>query len=152
MSLTTDSHEAWNSGTRPDGQHEKYVILSADERAKGFVRPVRTRYRHIGRPGPRFELVDLTDEQRERHRDFGYVKFEPYPESEHPITGQFWTQEQLVDRGCGTVTTMAVEIAETYARNPSFYGGTFCAGCGTHLSVGSDGEFVWEGTEERVGT
>lgn len=53
--------------------------------------------------------------------------------------------------GCGTVTTMGLAIAETYARDPSFYGGTFCCGCGTHLPVGADGEFVWDdGT--RVGT
>jgi hypothetical protein len=29
------------------GQHESYWVLSADERAKGFVRPVRRSYRHV---------------------------------------------------------------------------------------------------------
>ena len=31
---------------RPDGQQKGYVVLSAEERAKGFVRPVRQAYRH----------------------------------------------------------------------------------------------------------
>ena len=44
---------------------------------------------------------------------------------------------------CGTVTTMARPIAETYAATPSFYGATFCVGCRTHLPVGAYGEFVW---------
>lgn len=29
------------------GQHKAYWVLSAEERAKGFVRPVRTSYRHL---------------------------------------------------------------------------------------------------------
>ena len=53
---------------------------------------------------------------------------------------------------CGTVTWMADKIAETYAANPSFYGATYCAGCKDHFPVGADGEFVWDGTSEKVGT
>lgn len=53
---------------------------------------------------------------------------------------------------CGTVTTMGNTIAATYARDPHFYGGTFCCGCGAHFPVGMNGEFVWDGTNERVGT
>src|SRR3990167_5249092 len=30
----------------PVGQHRSYVVLAADERAKGFVRPYRDRYMH----------------------------------------------------------------------------------------------------------
>jgi hypothetical protein len=47
---------------------------------------------------------------------------------------------------------MADKIAETYAANPSFYGATYCAGCKDHFPVGADGEFVWDGTSEKVGT
>jgi hypothetical protein len=57
-----------------------------------------------------------------------------------------------VGRGCGAVTTMHVAIAETYARDPAFYGATFCVRCKAHYPVGKDGEFVWEGTTEKVGT
>jgi hypothetical protein len=45
--------------------------------------------------------------------------------------------------GCGTVTSMADALAETYARDPSFYGATYCGGCRTHLRVGAYGEFLW---------
>jgi hypothetical protein len=53
---------------------------------------------------------------------------------------------------CGVVTTMGLALAETYARDPHFYSGTFCCGCGTHFPVGENGEFTWDGTDERVGT
>lgn len=138
----------------PDGQHADHWVLSAEERAKGFVRPVRRSYRHVGIRGHQYELRDLTAEELERYRQFGYVKFEPYPMDERPRTGRFWTQEQLdkVGKGCGVVTTMGVAIAETYARRPGFYGSTFCCGCGKYLPVGEGGEFVWDGTDERVGS
>ena len=83
------------------GMQKGYVVLSAEERAKGFVRPVRRSYVH---------------------------------------------------EKCGCVTTMALSLAETYARDPSFYSGTFCCSCRAHFPVGADGEFVWKGTTERVGT
>jgi hypothetical protein len=88
----------------PVEMHDVYLVLSEDERAKEFVRPVRTSYIH--------------DE------DLG---------------------------GCGAVTTMAQEIAETYARNPFFYGATYCVGCSKHRPVGVFGEFYWDGTKELVG-
>jgi hypothetical protein len=136
------------------GQHSSYWILSDEERAKGFVRPVRLSYRHVGLPAPKQPLRDLTAEEHERYDRFGYVKFEAYPESESSATGRFWTQAEIdkIGKGCGTVTTMARAIAETYARDPNFYGSTFCVGCGDHRRVGAVGEFVWEGTNERVGT
>jgi hypothetical protein len=83
------------------GQHGAYWVLTEEERAKGFVRPVRESYVH---------------------------------------------------KSCGTVTRMSRAIAETYARDPRFYGATFCVGCRGHYPVGEAGEFVWEGTDERVGT
>lgn len=83
------------------GMQRGYVVLSEDERAKGFVRPVRRSYVHAK---------------------------------------------------CGVVTTMGHALAETYARNPQFYSGTFCCGCGKHFPVGEDGEFTWDGTTEKVGT
>jgi hypothetical protein len=53
---------------------------------------------------------------------------------------------------CGGMTSMPQSIAETYARAPAFYGATFCARCGNYFPVGADGEFVWDGTSEKVGT
>jgi hypothetical protein len=52
---------------------------------------------------------------------------------------------------CGTVTTMGLKIAKTYARDPTFYSGTFCVACGKHFPIGANGNFVWDdGT--KVGT
>jgi hypothetical protein len=78
---------------RPNGQQEGYVVLSPEERAKGFVKPVRRSYTH---------------------------------------------------RKCGVLTTMGRSLAETYARDPNFYSGTFCCGCGTHFNLD---EFDWEDGE-----
>jgi hypothetical protein len=80
------------------GQQRDYVVLSQEERAKGFVRPVRRSYVH---------------------------------------------------KQCGTVTKMALSIAETYARDPKFYSHTFCVGCRTHLPVG---EFLWDETDIPIGS
>jgi hypothetical protein len=138
------------------GQHTDYWVLSAEERAKGFVEPVRKSYRHVGISGPKpGALRDLNAEEKERYGKYDYVKFETYEKGhKSAAVGRFWTQTQLdsVGKGCGAVTSMSSTIAETYARQPEFYGSTFCVNCGTHLRVGEDGEFVWEGTRQRVGT
>lgn len=47
--------------------------------------------------------------------------------------------------GCGVVTRMGVALSETYARDPNFYGATYCVGCRMHKRVGEDGEFYWVG-------
>lgn len=139
---------------KPVQQHEVYLVLSDEERAKGFVRPVRRSYLHVGIAGPKYPLRDLTAEELEQHAAHGYAKYEVYPAGESPVVGRYWTQAQLdsVGKGCGTLTTMGQALAETYAREPGFYGATYCCGCGMHLKVGEDGEFVWDGTQERVGT
>lgn len=89
--------------TEPTGLAPAYLVLSEDERAKGFVRPVRRSYVHAQELG-----------------------------------------------GCGALTTMAQALAETYARDPRFYGATFCVGCGMHRPVGEVGEFVWDGPYDPV--
>jgi hypothetical protein len=78
---------------RGDGQQRGYVVLSAEERAKGFVKPVRRSYIH---------------------------------------------------QKCGTLTTMGRALCETYARDPRFYSGTFCCGCGAHFNLD---QFHWEDGE-----
>lgn len=140
-------HKEINPAT---GMQKGYVVLSEEERAKGFVRPVRYSYKHAG-VRPKYETRPLTQKEEELFRAFKYVAYEEYPPTdESGATGMYWTAKQLAS-GCGAVTTMAVNIAQTYARNPKFYGSTFCCGCGTHFPVGEGGEFVWDGTEERVG-
>lgn len=149
--LTTDPKDprlGHGADESPVPQHEVYLVLSKEERKKGFVRPYRDSYRHVGEK-PKYSLRDLTDEEKERYGSENYVKFEVYPESMSPRTGRFWTQKQLDNKGCGTVTKMGRELSETYARNPHFYGATYCVGCQMHRPVR---EFVWDVDGETVGS
>lgn len=65
-----------------------------------------------------------------------------------------------VHETCGASTTMGQAIAETYARDPYYYGSTYCATCQNHFPVGMNGEFVWQvpreetplGETDKVGT
>ena len=122
-SPVTDDHKEINIQT---GQQKGYVVLSEEERAKGFIKPLRHSYIHVGPAGPRFSLRDLTEAEQERFKDlpeeYRYIKYEKFPEEE---SGRYWTQKLLdsVDKGCGTRTTMNTALAETYARRPDFYGG-----------------------------
>jgi hypothetical protein len=139
-SLTTDPNDPRLKVGSP--QHEAYLVLSEEERAKGFVRPLRDSYKHVG-TRPKYPTRELTPEEHERYNvalGCDYAAYEPYPESERPVTGRYWTARQLRS-GCGVITTMAREIAATYARNPKFYGSTYCVGCAVHLPVE---EFAWE--------
>jgi len=81
----------------PNGQQTGYVVLTPEERAKGFVKPLRDSYVH---------------------------------------------------RNCGASTKMGRSIAETYARDPRFYSGTFCVRCGEHFPLI---QFVWQGGGELDG-
>lgn len=83
---------------RADGQQKGYVVLTPEERAKGFVKPVRRSYTH---------------------------------------------------KPCGGITTMGVALAETYARDPNFYSGTFCCECGKHFPLD---QFNWEPDGEPMDT
>lgn len=154
MSTTTDPKDprlvsGIDSGPRP--QNEAYLVLSVDERVKGFVRPLRFAYKHVGLQAPKYPLSDLADEQKTDLGRYDYVKFEKYPESESPVTGRYWTQSQLdsIHKGCNAVTTVSLEIAETYARDPFFYGATYCAQCQMHRPVA---EFVWIDDDTVVGS
>lgn len=83
----------------PVPQAEVYLVLSAEERAKGFVRPLRRSYLHV--------------------------------------------------KGCGAKTTMGLALCETYAREPTFYGSTYCVNCSMHRPVS---EFVWDEDGAVVGS
>ena len=141
------------SEKRSDGQYKDHWVLPASERDKGFVRPVRLEYKHVGPPGPQSVLIDLAESEIEHYKQYGYIKFEKYLKNHHAV-GRYWTQEQIdrVGSGCNTVTTMPQDCAETYARQPGFYGSTFCVNCGEYFPVGESGEFIWLDDETRVGT
>lgn len=81
------------------GQQKGYVVLTPEERGKGFVRPVRRTYIHTS---------------------------------------------------CGSETRMSQDIAETYARDPGFYSGTFCVHCRAHFPLD---QFVWkDNPDQQVGS
>lgn len=104
MGVTSDPDDPCLLVYEESGQQKCYLVLPEDERAKGFVRPVRSSYRHLL---------------------------------------------------CGSVTTMGRALSETYARDPSFYGGTFCAGCGDHFRLrGQENvpNFVWDKDGTPVGS
>lgn len=135
------------------GMQRDYLVLSEEERAKGFVRPVRCSYVHVGNGGPKHATRGLTDDERARFGTEEFALFEEYPESELPRSGKYWTKNELARAtACGATTTMGRALGETYARSPSFYSGTFCSHCRAHFPVGRDGEFIWEDTTEKVGT
>lgn len=49
--------------------------------------------------------------------------------------------------GCGQRTKMTGNLPESVARDPEFYGKTFCAGCGEHIPVS---EVEWADGENWV--
>lgn len=50
---------------------------------------------------------------------------------------------------CGGVTTMGDTLSATYARDPHFYGSTYCCICSKHRPVA---EFVWSADNSVVGS
>lgn len=50
---------------------------------------------------------------------------------------------------CGGVTTMGWELSATYARDPKFYGSTYCTQCRMHKPVA---EFTWTKDGAVVGS
>lgn len=151
MSLTTDPNDprlGRGIDAEPVAQHDVYLVLSEAERAKGFVRPYRDKYQHVGMR-PEYPLRELTAEEINRHGRYRYVKYEEYPPSnESAVVGRFWT-DAMLRSGCGAVTTMGRALSETYARAPAFYGATYCCTCRKHLPVA---EFVWTADGAVVGS
>lgn len=162
MGLTTDPQDprlGHGMDENPVPQNEVYLVLSEEERAKGFVRPVRNSYVHVGRDLSYYKGVHriLTEDQQKEYPDKKYVAVMTSLTKEDgsflggPYVTQkeldAWTNNQHVD-GCGTSTKMGQALSETYARNPKFYGSTYCVHCQKHLPVN---EFVWEGTNIKVG-
>lgn len=58
-------------------------------------------------------------------------------------------RDKYVHTKCGVLTKMGRTLSETYARDPYFYSGTYCVGCGTHFPVE---EFTWDDDGKVVGS
>jgi hypothetical protein len=114
------------------GMHDGYIVLCDAERAKGFQRPYRDRYEHVG------ARLGCDDYKR------------PEGVMGGPCLNCGQSQPEHIRRGgCHTVTTMGRALSETYARDPKFYGATFCCACGVHRPVA---EFVWTADGQEVGS
>lgn len=101
MSYTENPHDprlGHGVDREPVKQHEVYLVLSEEERKKGFVRPLRQSYIHSK---------------------------------------------------CGGLTSMGLPLCETYARDPKFYGSSYCVQCQKHLPVA---EFKWAEDGAIVGS
>jgi hypothetical protein len=90
---------------KPAPQADAYLVLSVEERAKGFVRPYRDAYIHDACTNP----------------------------AKPPNI---------------TITTMGRALSETYARDPKFYGATYCCHCRMHRPVS---EFHWYEMDGTIG-
>lgn len=154
MNTTTDPNDPKIYELDPTtGQLKSYLVLPQLEpelgKEKLWKRPYRDAYRHTGK-GPSYPTRRLTEQEELQHQGSRYVSFEPYPPIRYPITGRFWTQQQLEEsRGCGQVTVLGSALAETYARDPKFYGATFCFHCRKHLPVD---QFAWVKDSQQVGS
>lgn len=154
MGLTTDPTDPrlthYTGPEAPGPQAEVYLVLSDEEIAKGYTRPYRDTYRHVGPAGPQHPTRPLTDEEKQIYFAACYVAFETYPPGAGS-TGRFWTQAQLdhIGKGCGTETRMGEKLAATYARSHRFYGATYCVHCQAHFPVA---EFVWSADGQIVGS
>ena len=98
MGTTDDRNDPRLKEHDASGQQRIYLVLSEQERKKGFVRPLRRAYVHTA---------------------------------------------------CGVETKMGLELCETHAREPGFYGGTYCCGCRAHFPVA---EFTWSEDGAVVGS
>ena len=169
MSLTTDKNDPkLKEGQKNEtGQHDIYLVLSEEERSKGFVRPVRDTYVHVGRKLDYYKGIHrMLDEEEIKELDEKYpgddnkkyvaVMTTLVDEEGNFKGGPYVTQEQIdlwksggYSGGCGTETRMGNALSETYARDPKFYGATYCCGCNKHIDVN---EFVWKDTNQKVGS
>lgn len=142
--------------TEKTGQHKDYIVLCPDERAKGFIRPYRDAYRHVGRSvcgnivnhGPSWEAPKLGGPRDICAQVYGHEGecSSPFLTVDQPEYAEIRRSHRK--GGCGKITTMGRALAETYARDPKFYGATFCVHCNRHLPVA---EFTWYEMDGREG-
>lgn len=78
-------------------------------------------------------------------RDDG--QFERHPTTDQGEFVQPVRKRYVHTEGCGQVTKMGIDLAESFARDPHQYGKTFCAGCNDYFPLD---EFHWKGTDQRL--
>jgi len=102
-------------------------------------------------------MTPVTTDPNDPRLGFG-VDNEPVPQQEvYLVLSEEERSKQFVrpyrdsyrHTTCGTVTSMGRALSETYARNPKFYGSTYCAGCRMHRPLK---EFTWTADWQIVGS
>jgi len=94
----------------------------------------------IGHPGAPAPIDPATGQHRqywvlsEAERAKGFVR---------PV------RRSYIHATCGVETIMGLALCETYARDPKFYGATFCTRCRAHFPVA---EFRWAEDGTVVGS
>lgn len=123
-----------------DAKREAAAAIPVDRSARQLTdgRPVTEDHREIDpKSGQQKGYVVLSEAERAK----GFVR---------PVRDAYRHLK------CSAITTMSRSLAETYARDPTFYSGTFCSTCRAHFPVGESGEFTWyenDGSEgSKVGT
>ncbi len=112
-----------------ENEFEKRVTLSGLPAAEGSE--------NIGAPQP-------IDPETGMHKDYWVL-----PEEERAKGFVRPFRNKYVHNKCGVLTVMGTALSETYARDPKFYGATYCVGCKTHFPVS---EFVWDKDGQVVGS
>lgn len=92
------------------------IPVNREQKTLSDGSPVTDDHRDLKSNGQQKGYVVLSDAERAR----GFVR---------PV------RRTYVHVKCGAATTMGQSIAETYARDPQFYGGTFCVACGAHFPL-----------------
>lgn len=126
-----------NAIMKDESAHHAPTDFNARVLANGSPVPEDGSHKELTASGQQKDYVVLTQTERDK----GFVR--PFRDAYRHLK-------------CGKITTMGRAIAETYAREPAFYSGTFCTTCSGHYPVGEYGEFVWyemDGTTgPKVGT
>jgi hypothetical protein len=148
-----------NSSNADLAYREIFVVAAVDFPSPG-------NYLSIQRPIEDIPPVDRSNRTTTdgSEPDLEYAKTHGAPAPIDPLTGQhesYWVlndeergkglvrplRDAYKHRTCGAVTTMGKKLAETYARDPKFYGSTFCVRCKSHFPVT---EFNWYEFDGRL--
>jgi hypothetical protein len=137
--LAVKASEAANNARRQeeDARRRAAETIPVDRSAVQLTSgsPVTPEHIELKEDGQQKGYVVLTEAERAK----GFVR---------PV------RRSYLHKRCGSTTTMGQSIAETYARDPKFYGGTFCVECGKHFPLFVDGEsqFSWIDDGTAVGS
>lgn len=125
-----------NLRQQQDAQSEAAIRLHAIRMEIAVATPVDRGARQLvdGSPVP---ADNSHTELKANGQQKDYVVLSPAERAKGWVRPYFDSYRHYV---CGTVTTMSQKIAETYARDPWFYDGTFCVHCGAHFPLK---EFGW---------